>query len=84
MFRPADLVYTEDGVTKDMVVYYSNTGGLFGDEIYTFDMKTFITSKNYSSETIDLFASECNKLLIKINFIVFMNRYNLYHKITNV
>ena len=84
LFKPLETVFTDNGVTKDMVVYYSNTGGLFGDEIYTFDMKTFITSKNYSSETIDLFASECNKLLIKINFIVFMNRYNLYHKITNV
>ena len=54
LFRPADLVYTENGVTKDMVVYYSNTGGLFGDNIYTFDLKTIITEQDYSSETVEL------------------------------
>jgi len=84
IFKPMDVVFKENGVTKDMIVYYSNTGGLFGDDIYTFDMKTFITSSNYSSETIDLFSSECSKLLIKINFISFLNRYNLYYKLTNV
>ena len=84
LFKPLDTVYTENGVTKDMVVYYSNTGGLFGDNIYTFDMETFVTSENYSTETIDLFSSECSKLLTKINFISFLNRYNLYPKLTNV
>ena len=84
LFKPMDVVYTENGVTKDMVVYYSNTGGLFGDDIYTFDMETFVTPQNYSSETIDLFSSECSKLLIKINFISFLNRYDLYNKLTNV
>lgn len=84
LFKPLDVIYTENGETKDMVVYYSNTGGLFGDNIYTFDMKTFVTSANYSTETVDLFSSECTKLLIKINFISFLNRYNLYYKLTNV
>ena len=78
------MVYTENGVTKDMVVYYSNTGGLFGDDIYTFDMETFVTPQNYSSATIELFSSECTKLLVKINFISFLNRYNLYGKISNL
>lgn len=84
IFKPLDTVFTENGVTKDMVVYYSNTGGLFGDNIYTFDMETFVTSQNYSTETIDLFSSESTKLLIKINFISFLNRYNLYPKLKNV
>ena len=84
IFKPMETVYTENGVTKDMVVYYSNTGGLFGDNIYTFDMETFVTPLNYSAETIELFSSECTKLLIKINFISFLNRYNLYPKLTNI
>ncbi|MBR2969819.1 MAG: hypothetical protein IKC49_02065, partial [Clostridia bacterium] len=84
IFKPLDTVYTENGVTKDMVVYYSNTGGLFGDNIYTFDMQTFVTSQNYSAETIDLFSSECSKVLTKINFLSFLNKYNLYPKVTNV
>ena len=84
LFRPADYVFTENGETKDMVVYYSNTGGLFGDDIYTFDLKIFITSQNYSEETIDLFKAECTNILTKLNFLSFLNKYNLYGKLTNV
>ncbi len=84
LFRPADYIYNEGGVTKDMVVYYSNTGGLYGDGIYTFNLETFITSKDYSESTIELFSAECAKQLIKINFLGYLNRYDLYHKLTNV
>lgn len=85
LFRPADYIYKdENGEMRDMVVYYSNTGGLFGDSIYTFDMNRIVTSKNYSEEVLDIFNAECNKILTKINFISFLNRYDLYHKITNV
>jgi len=84
LFKPMDVVFTENGETKDMIVYYSNTGGLFGDNIYTFDMKMFVSPLNYKPETIELFSSECTKLLIKINFITFLNKYNLYPKLTNV
>lgn len=83
LFRPADLVYEENDINKDMVVYYSSTGGLFGDGIYTFNLKTFVTSENYSDATIDIFKAECTTILTKINFISFLNRYNLYHKVTN-
>ncbi len=84
IFSPSDVVYTENDVTKDMIVYYSNTGGLFGDGIYTFDLKTIVTEHNYSEETVELFKGQCTNLLTKINFITFLNRYNLYHKLTNV
>ncbi len=84
LFRPSDLVYTENNETKDMVVYYSNTGGLFGDNIYTFNLETIVTHSNYSEETINLFKSECTIILTKINFISFLNRYDLYGKLTNV
>ena len=84
LFRPADYVYTENGITKDMVVYYSNTGGLFGDNIYTFDLKTLVMGQDYSDETVDLFKAECSRILTKINFISFLNRYDLYRKLTNV
>ena len=84
LFRPSDLVYTEDGVTKDMVVYYSNTGGLFSDSVYSFDLKTFVTIKDCSQETVDIFKAECRTILEKINFLSFLNRYNLYKKVTNI
>ena len=84
IFRPADYLYTENGVTQDMVVYYSNTGGLYGPHIYTFNLEKFITTQNYSKSTIELFSLECTKHLTKINFIGYLNRYDLYHKINKV
>jgi len=84
LFRPADYVYTQNGTTKDMVVYYSNTGGLYGDNIYTLNLETFITTENFSEEAINLFKSECSRLLVKINFIGYLNRYNLYHKLSKI
>lgn len=84
LFRPADYVYNDNGEMKDVVVYYSNTGGLYGDSIYTLNLQTFITSKEFSDESIELFNEECSKLLVKINFLGYLNRYNLYHKLTNV
>lgn len=84
LFRPADYVFTENGVTRDMVVYYSNTGGLYGDDIYTFNLEKFITSQNYSETTIHLFKAECSNLLTKINFLGYLTRYDLYRKLTNV
>ena len=84
LFKPCDTVFTENGVTKDMIIYYSNTGGLFGDHIYTFDLKTFVTPLHYSEDTIKLFKSECTKILTKINFLSFLNKYNLYPKVNPI
>ncbi len=83
IFRPADLIYNDNGEMKDMVVYYSNTGGLFGDDIYTFDLKSFVMKKGYTDETVKLFKAEWKTILEKINYISFLNRYNLYSKVTN-
>lgn len=84
LFKPCDTVFTENGQTKDMIVYYSNTGGLFGDHIYTFDLKTFVTPLHYSDDTIKLFKSESTKILTKINFLSFLNKYNLYSRVKPV
>ena len=84
LFRPSDYIFTENGVTRDMVVYYSNTGGLYGDDIYTFNLEKFITSQNYSKTTIQLFKAECSNLLTKINFLGYLTKYDLYRKLTNI
>ncbi len=84
MFRPADYVYEENEQMKDVVVYYSNTGGIFGDGIHTFDLSNYTTKENYKDSTLELFKSEAVKHLIKINFLTYLNRYNLYHKVKNV
>ncbi len=82
LFKPS--FYVDHDNEKDVVVYYSNTGGLFGDNIYTFNLQTFVTSANYSEETIELFKAECKKVLTKLNYLTYLNKYDLYHKLTNI
>lgn len=78
LFRPADYVYEEDGQTKDMVVYFSNTGGLFGDGIYTFDMINFTYKQGYKDTAVELFKAEASNLLVKLNYLLILNEYRLY------
>ncbi len=54
LFRPADYVYEINGKTKDLVVYYSNTGGLFSQDIYSFNLTDFYDSKGKIFENDDL------------------------------
>ena len=81
LFRPADYVDEERGV--DIVVYYSNTGGLFSNDIYSFDMKTFYSQSHITGQMLELFKAETRSILKKINYISLLNRYNLYGQITN-
>lgn len=83
LFRPADYVYTVNGKTVDMVVYYSNTGGLFSNDIYSFDLRTFVTQNNVGDSALNLFRAECVNILTKINYLNLLNKYNLYYRITN-
>ncbi len=96
VFRPADYVYAIDSQTglaqevltgqpgKDLVVYYSNTGGMFSEDCYTLDLKTFYnrTGKVLSDTyLINLFKSEATNQLIKLNYLHILNRYHLYDQI---
>lgn len=84
LFRPADYVYSLDGAEHDMVVYYSNTGGLYSRDLYTYDMKNFVLrNKLVSNEIVELFKSEASQILRKINYMHIMNNYNLYNNLTN-
>lgn len=83
LFRPADNIYKIGEQTKDMVVYYSNTGGLFSYDVSTFDFRTYITQTYASEETISVFKAECSNILKKVNFLNLLNRYNLYKDVKN-
>jgi len=84
LFRPADYVYGEGDEKTDMVVYYSNTGGLFSKDVYTFNFSDFVSPTHVDSETIALFKSEASAILQKLNFLSILNRYNLYYKLINI
>ena len=83
LFRPADYIYEDGGQTKDMVVYYSNTGGIFGDGIYTFNMINFTKKQDYTNATLELFKAEASKHLLKLNYLMCLNEYRLYPHLTN-
>ncbi len=79
IFRPSDYVYEIDGETRDMVVYYSNTGGIFSRDVYTYDMKEYIKQNpNINNSSIELFKAETNNILRKINYLNLLNNYHLY------
>ncbi len=85
LFRPSDYIYELNDKTYDMRVYYSNTGGLFADDIYTYDFQTFYEERNGINKDVkDLFVAECNNILKKINYLFIMNHYNLYTKLDKI
>lgn len=85
LFRPADYIYTLDGETRDMVVYYSNTGGLFSRDIYTYNLDDFtFVNEEENEELQEIFSAEVHNVLVKINFINLLNKYHLYDRITNI
>lgn len=84
LFRPADYIYTLDGETRDMVVYYSNTGGLFSRDIYTYNLEEFTFVNEEDEELQKIFSAEVHDILVKINYINLLNKYSLFSGITNI
>lgn len=74
----------ENGEEVDMVVYYSNTGGLFCRNVYTYNMTDYIFNGiEEDQEVIDKFNAELKKVLIKMNYIQLLNDNHLYNQVTN-
>ena len=78
-------MYELNGKMYDMRVYYSNTGGMFSDDIYTYDFEIFYKERNDIDEIVEgLFTTECNNILKKINYLYILNHYNLYSKLDKI
>lgn len=83
LFRPADNVYQIEGETKDMAVYYSNTGGLYSLDVQTDDMENFVKQNDkVTDELITLFKTEASKVLTKQNYLYMLDLYGVYNQIT--
>ena len=82
LFRATDYTYQIGTQTKEMVIYYSNTGGLFSKDLYTYDFSKFI-KQNYMADenTIEVFKSEAINILQKINYLQILNTYKLYSRL---
>ncbi|MBR1988294.1 MAG: sulfatase-like hydrolase/transferase [Clostridia bacterium] len=93
LFKPMGDIYSLGGGTKinDMIVYYSNTGGLYSKNMYTFDMENFNyyksdipgTTSAERQELLNRFKSVATKTLIKVNYLNLLNKYYLYPYLTN-
>ena len=93
LFRPADYTYELNGITKDLVVYYSVTGGLFSQDTYTFNLVDFYspTGKkleedvpvNYYSSNGELVSDATLTSLFKseaTNILVKLNYLHILNK----
>lgn len=79
IFKPADYVYKLNDITYDMLIYYSNTGGIFSRDVYTYNFSDFYTERRgVSQETIELFEAQSYQVLKKINYLFIFNHYHLY------
>lgn len=81
LFKPSNISYATDNKMNDLLIYYSNTGGLVSNHIYTYDMETFVKD-GVGQEVEDMFKLEANHLLKKLNYINIMNKHSLYEKIS--
>ncbi len=82
LFRPADIIYDINGTTKDMVVYYSNTGGIFSQEISTENLSTFVNQNSFVTDDIlQKFKMESSKVLTKMNYLYMLDRYGIFNQI---
>ena len=83
LFRPADIVYEIDGETRDMVVYYSNTGGIYSLEVESDDLSTFVKiNPNATDSIIEKFKTESSKVLTKLNYLYMLDLYGVYNQIS--
>lgn len=82
LFRPADIVYEINGKMRDMVVYYSNTGGIYSRDVETDDLIHFYKQNEYvNDEIVDCFKQECSVVLTKINYLYMLINYQLFNQL---
>ncbi len=86
LFKPLDYYYIDNstGEKKDMVVFYSNTGGMFCKDAYTYDLSEIVfENENVDKQQLILyFKAECSVILRKLNYIAIMTYNNLYNDIS--
>ena len=85
LFRPADTVYEVNGEMRDMVVYYSNTGGIYSHDVETDDLVNFNKQDvELTDDIIAKFKSETSIVLRKLNYLYLLDYYGIFNRITNV
>ena len=82
LFAPIeDVVKTEDGSIEELVIYYSLTGGLISQRMYTLNMTDFHYDDFVTVEYYSKFKHGAYMTLQKLNYIYTLYVYNAYDKI---
>ncbi len=77
-----NVVTDKDGNTKDLVAYYSLTGGIISEDIYTLDMTHFEHSNSTTVNELNSFKKVASQLLEQLNYIYTLYAYGAYDKLT--
>lgn len=82
LFAATPSVITDNsGNTKDLVLYYSLTGGIISEDIYTLDMTHFNHSNSTTVNELNAFKVRATQLLEQLNYIYTLYAYGAYDKI---
>jgi len=85
LFGPIDYVYkNQDGENEELVVYYSLTGGIISNNMYTFNMSDFVYGDFVTLEYFNKFKEVSYAALRKLNYIYTLYVYNAYKYIIPV
>ncbi len=79
-----DVYENENGDIKEIIVYYSLTGGLISDSMYTFNMKDFHYDEFATIQYYNKFKEVAYKTLEKLNYIYTLYVYDAYKHIIPV
>lgn len=85
LFGTIDDVYTNQyGEEEELIVYYSLTGGLISDKMYTLNMVDYHYDEFVTIEYYNRFKEIANQTLKKLNYIYTLYVYNTYQYIIPV
>lgn len=79
-----NVVETHDGKEEELIIYYSLTGGLISERMYTLNMTEFSYDEFVTIQYFNKFKQLSYETLKKLNYIYTLYVYNTYHYIIPV
>ena len=85
LFGDIDNIYVNEfGEVEELIIYYSLTGGLISERMYTLNMVDFYYDEFVTVEYYNKFKDLANETLKKLNYIYTLYIYNTYQYIIPV
>ena len=79
-----DAFVNESGKYEEVIIYYSLTGGLISDRMYTFNMNEYVYDEFVTMQYYNKFKEVAYHTLEKLNYIYTLYVYNAYENILPV